>query len=100
MNELDRKDWFTEFETKAEMNSFAIGVIKEIMGDISTTSEAKVIDIARTLEGLEQVWNVKKPLLQTGAEKEIIHPDCTIDPSRIEPFLDRRMAEDILRREG
>lgn len=93
-------DWFAGLETKAEMNSIVIGEMEIIMGDLSTSADVKVLQVARSLDRLSKAWNAKKPLLQTGAEKEISQVDCTIDVSKVEPLLDRRMAEDILRREG
>lgn len=63
---LARKNWFIGLETKSEMNSLAIGVIGEIMGDISTTAERKVFEIALTLMGLELAWGEKKALFGDG----------------------------------
>ena len=68
---MDRKNWFNDLETKANMNSFAIGIIKEIMGERYMASYAKVAEIASTLKGLEEAWDAKRALLQAGTPKEI-----------------------------
>lgn len=89
---MDNK--FADLETKAEMNSAAIGIITEIMGEMHTVPSSKVIEIARTLRDLNLAWNIKKPLLQTEAPLEINHQHCTIDLSKVEslvafPLIDR-----------
>ena len=68
---MDRTSWFNDLETKANMNSFAIGIIKEIMGERYMASYAKVTEIEKTLKGLEKTWDAKRALLQTGTPKEI-----------------------------
>lgn len=54
-----RADWFVDLSTKTEMNSLAIGAIKEIMADTST-AESKVSEIALVLQGLNQAWCVNE----------------------------------------
>ena len=68
---MDRTSWFNDLETKANMNSFAIGIIKEIMGERYMASYVKIVEIDRTLRALEGAWDAKKALLQTGTPKEI-----------------------------
>lgn len=91
---------FIGLETKAEMNSLAIGVIGEIMGEIHTSAFRKVIKIARTLRDLELAWNIKKDSSPQGAPKENSHFDCTIDVAKVESLLEPWTLEEILRREG
>ena len=59
---MNRTNWFNDLETKADMNSCAIGIIGEIMGDGSTLmAYRKLFEIARTLEALEKAWKLKNP---------------------------------------
>ena len=97
---LDRKNWFADLETKADMNSLAIGVIEEIMGERYAASYAKVIEITRTLRALEEAWDSKKPLLQTEAEEETVHPDCIVNVTKVQSLLDPWYVEQILREKG
>lgn len=100
MNVLDRKSWFSDLETKADMNSCAIGIIGEIMGSINTTAEKKVVEIACTLRDLQLAWKMKKLSAPTESIKEDDRPNCTIDVSKVESLMDRRMAEEVLKGEG
>ena len=79
---------FLDYETKAQMNTNAIGIIEEIMGNIHTTAEEKVVGIAQTLQGLNQARNMKKDSSPQGAPKETIQPQCTIDLARVESLVD------------
>ena len=85
---MPRKNWFIDLETKAQMNTNAIGIIEEIMGNIHTTAEEKVVGIAQTLQGLNQAWNMKKDSSPQGAPKETIQPQCNIDLARVESLVD------------
>jgi len=85
---MDRSGWFIDLETKAQMNTNAIGIIEEIMGEIHTTAEEKVVGIAQTLQGLNQAWNMKKDSSPQGAPKETIQPKCSIDVSKVESLVD------------
>jgi len=85
---MPRKNWFIDLETKAQMNTNAIGIIEEIMGDIHTTAEEKVVEIAQTLQGLNQAWNMKKDSSPQGAPRETIQPQCTIDIPKVESLVD------------
>lgn len=42
----------------------------------------------------------KKPSAPTEDPKELSHLDCTIDLAKVEPLVDREMAEEVLRKEG
>ena len=85
---MSRKNWFIDLETKAQMNTNAIGIIEEIMGNIHTTAEEKVVGIAQTLQGLNQARNMKKDSSPQGAPKETIQPQCNIDLARVESLVD------------
>jgi len=80
-------NWFANLETKAQMNSLAIGAIEEIMGDISTTAPSKLIGIARWLRELDLARNAKMAPRQRDL-KEITQGNCSIDSSRIESLVD------------
>jgi len=79
---------FLDYETKAKMNSMAIGRIEIVMGEIDTYAEEKVISIARILKELNQAWNMKKDSSPQGAPKETIQPKCNIDLARVESLVD------------
>ena len=85
---MPRKKWFIDLETKAQMNTNAIGIIEEIMGELHTTAEEKVVEIAQTLQSLTQAWNMKKAPTAMEAPKETIQPQCTIDISKVESLVD------------
>ena len=100
---MNRTSWFNDLETKADMNSCAIGIIGEIMEIVEEnhiTATGKLIEIACTLRDLEKAWNAKKPLLQTEAPKEILHPNNTINVAKVESFLEPRYLEQILEERG
>ena len=78
---------FHDLETKAEMNSLAIGAIEEIMGDLSTPAVSKLVGIAKWLRELDLAWNAKMAPQQRDL-KEISQPKCSIDSSRIESLVD------------
>ncbi|MFZ3132706.1 MAG: hypothetical protein WA125_16795 [Desulfosporosinus sp.] len=99
MNTTDRRGWFADLKTKAEMNTLAIGIIGEIMGDLSTTIPQKVLEIACTLRDLNRAWDIKTTPAPTGATKENIQTKCSMDSSMIAPLVDRVWAEEVLRNE-
>ena len=88
-----RSTWFDGLQTKTEMNSLVIGEIEAIMGDLSTSADVKVLEVARALDGLSKAWDAKKTLAPTRAEEEIIHHHCNIDIERIESLLDFPLIE-------
>ncbi|MFZ3132850.1 MAG: hypothetical protein WA125_17530 [Desulfosporosinus sp.] len=97
MSTTDRRSWFADLNSKAEMNTLAIGIIEEIMGDKSTTVPQKVIEIAYTLRDLNRAWDIKKTPAPTGANEENDHLDCSINVSKVESLVDRVWAEEVLR---
>ena len=90
-----RSTWFDGLQTKAEMNAYVIREIESTIGEIHTTAALKVDRIARALIGLEHAWNAKRPLLQTEAEEEILHPDCMINVTKAQSLLDPWYLEQI-----
>ena len=97
---MNRTSWFNDLETKADMNSLAIGIIVEIMGEEHTMAYRKLFKIARTLEALEEAWNAKNPLLLTEGPEEIVHPKHTINVTKVESLLEPWYLEQILREKG
>ena len=93
---MDRTSWFNDLETKADMNSYAIGIIGEIMGEIHTTANRKVIEIAWILRDLEKAWDVKKAPTSIEAPEEIYHPKHTINVTKVESLLDPWYLEQII----
>jgi hypothetical protein len=99
MGTTDRRDWFADQQTKAEMNTLAIGIIGEIMGDKSTKAWQKVIAIAKTLQGMNQAWDIKDAPLPEGANEKVDQTNCSINLGKVEPLVDKAWAEDVLRNE-
>ena len=97
---MDQTNWFYDLETKEQMNSCAIGIIGEIMGEESTIAHRKLFKIARTLEALEEAWNAKNPLLLTEGTEEICHPDCIVNVTKVQSLLEPWYVEQILREKG
>ena len=96
----DRKPWFAESKRRGGlslMHPLAIGVISAVINDCHRTSYEKVLEIKGVLADMGEVWkdesipdgylDVKKPLLQTEAEKEISQVDCTIDIAKAESLI-------------
>ena len=94
---MNRTNWFYDLETKEQMNSCAIGIIGVIVGEGNTASSTKLIEIASTLRDLEEVWNAKKAPAQTEAPKEICHPQCIVNVTKVQSLLDPWYLEQILR---
>ena len=68
--------------------------IREIMGDISTSAQTKVVEIARQLMYMDRVkmddslsMDAEKPPAETEGPRKINHLDCTIDLEKVEPLL-------------
>lgn len=113
---MDYKSMMTNLaktQGRESLYPYTIGVIGSILGDLSTTAESaesKVIEIVLTLRSMDAVladeslpWGLldtKIASAPTEARKKISQPQCTIDVSKVEPFLDRKMAEDVLKQEG
>jgi len=85
---LSRKNRFIDLKNVAEMNSMAIGIIGVIVGEIHSTAEEKVVEIARNLKDMNQALDAKKASASTEAQGEILHPKCSIDLSKIESLVD------------
>jgi len=93
---MNRTKWMIDSvksNGKQSLHAFTIGIITEIVGEIHTTADAKVIEIYRTLRDLELVWNAKEPLLQTEAPKEISHVYSIIDVAKSEPLASFPMID-------
>ena len=97
---LSRKNRFIDLKNVAEVNSMAIGIIGVIVGEIHSTAEEKVVEIARTMKDMNQALDAKKASALTEAPREISQVNCTIDHSRIAPLVDKAWAEEVLRKEG
>jgi len=80
-------NWFDGLETKEQMNSLVIGEMEIIVGDLSTSANVKVLEIARSLNRLNKAWDAKKALLPAEPPREISHLDCTINLEKVEPLL-------------
>jgi len=77
---------FHDLETKAEMNSLAIGAIEEIMGDLSAPAASKLVGIAQWLRDLNLAWKMKEAPQQRDLE-EISHLDCSINLESVESLV-------------
>lgn len=92
---------------RSALHSYTIGIIGEIVRGTHNTPKAKVNEIVRTLKDMNEVWNdeslpwdftdSKKPLLQTEAPKEICHPDCMINVTKVQSLLDPWYVEQIFK---
>ena len=82
-----RSTWFDGLQTKSEMNSLVIGEIESIMGDLSTSADVKVLEIARALDGLRRAWDAKKTSASTEAPKVNSQLYSTIDVSKVEDLI-------------
>ena len=95
---------------RLSLHPYAIGVITSIVSDGNYNPDKKVNDISLALEGMDEAWNdkslpwdyvdTKKPSTAMESDKEINQLDCTIDLSKVEPFLKEWTIEQILRNEG
>ena len=78
-------------ETRADMNSFAIGVIWEIVGHANTSDAEKVREIFGMLGELERRkrnLDTKKPSAPTESPREIYHPYLSTETLKLEPFAE------------
>ena len=92
---LSRKNRFIDLKNVAEMNSMAIGIIGVIVGEIHSTTEEKVVEIARTLKDVDQALDAKKGSALTEARGEITHLNCIINPEKVESFKRQWNSIDI-----
>ena len=88
-----RTNHFDGLETKAEMNSLVIGEIEEIMGDLSTNADSKVLEVARALDCLNKAWDMKKALLQAEPEEKFIHHQCNVGIQKVQSLIDFPLIE-------
>ena len=106
---MNRKKWLIEVaQTSGRkcLHGYCIGVIDAIIESSNISARNKVIEIARTLKDLRQVFSneflpwdvtdVKKPLLQTEAVEEILHPDCIVNVTKAQSLLDPWPLEQII----
>jgi len=98
MSPTDRISWFANLQTKAEMNTLAIGIIEEIMGHKGTTIPQKVLEIACTLRDLNRAWGAKEAPAPTGAKGKNDHLDCSINLDKVESLVDKTWAEEFLKK--
>ena len=107
---MDRKNWFIDFAKIAgrkNLNAYAIGVIKSILCCDRDDPTKQVAQINNATESLEVVLNdeslpwdvqdVKKAPTAMEAPKEIAQTECTINMAKVEPLVDREMAEEVLK---
>ena len=107
---MNRKKWLIEVaQTSGRkfLHGYCIGVIDAIIESSNTSSKNKVIEIARTLKDLKQVfsneflpWDTadakKAPLLEEATE-EITQVDCMINVTKAQSLLEPWYLEQILR---
>jgi len=93
MSTTDRRSWFADLESKAEMNTLAIGIIGEIIVNKSSTVSQKVLEVACTLRDLNCAWDVKTTPAPTGANEENIQAKCSMDVAKVESLVDFPLVE-------
>ena len=97
-----------KFQGRLSLHPFTIGVITSIINYGNVDEELNNISLA--LEGMNEAWDdkslpwdyadAKRPLLQTEAEEEILHPKCTVNVAKVQSLLDPWYVERILREKG
>ena len=110
---MNRKKWLIDVaqtDGRKYLHGYCIGVIDAIIESSNTSSKNKVIEIARTLKDLRQVFSneflpwdvtdVKKTPLPEEAPKEICHPDCIVNVTKVQSLLEPWYLEQILREKG
>lgn len=109
---MDRRPWFIDFarrKGRERLNAYFVAVIKSIR--YCDHVLAKQIDeIDNAIRAFDEAFydeslpwdtmDTKKPSAPTESPKKIHQPDCTINLAKVEPFVDREMAEEVLRNEG
>ena len=101
---MNRTQWMIEVANdtgRKHLLPFCEGITRQLMADSSTSQAEKDLEIARTLRDMLPVlndeslpWDLteptdeEKPSAPTESPVEIIHLDCTINISKIEPLLD------------
>ena len=110
---MNRKKWLIEVaQTSGRkcLHGYCIGVIDAIIENSNISARNKVIEIARTLKDLRLVfsneflpWDIadaKNPLLQTEGPKEILHPDCIVNVTKVQSLLEPWYLEQIIEERG
>ncbi|MDQ7095976.1 hypothetical protein REC12_20485 [Desulfosporosinus sp. PR] len=83
---ISEEPWY-DFEIELDYPYMAVRFANEVMPMLA--------DILR-----KEIEEKEKASAPTEAEKKKSHFDCTMNVSKIEPFVDRVMAEEILRNEA
>jgi len=110
---LDRKLWMIDVAKasgRRNMHICMFGIISEIIRSANNTPNQKVIEVARTLSDLDQVFHdeslpwdqtdIRKAPAPTEAEKEISQPKHTMNVTKAESSLKPWTVEQIMRQEG
>jgi len=98
------------FLGKSSLHAYTIGVITAIIADKSYTADEKVSAVSAALGAINEVWDdkslpydyadVKKAPLPEEVPKEILHPDCIVNVTKVQSFLEPWYLERILRDGG
>jgi hypothetical protein len=93
---------------RASLRPFTIGVITSIINYNNVDEELN--DISLALEGMHEAWDdkslpwdyadAKKAPAVTEAVEEICHPDCIVNVTKVQSFLEPWYVERILREKG
>ncbi|KLU64048.1 hypothetical protein DEAC_c40420 [Desulfosporosinus acididurans] len=103
---MDYKSMMTDLakiQGRENLYPYAIGIIDGILGDLSTTAENKVIEIALALKSMDIVmdteslpWDLadtKKASAPTEATEQYLQQDCNMDTTKIEPLMSFPLIE-------
>lgn len=97
---------------RTNLHSCVTSLTRQIVGELHTTAEEKVIEIVRALHEFDLVYRdnslpsdqedatKRASATKTEAAKKTIQPQFTIDMSKVPPLVDRAWAEEVLRKEG
>ena len=106
---MNEKIWinFAKADGRRSLPNLFVAVVKDIIGDISTTANTKVVEITRELGNMERVesdeslpMDAKEASAPTEALKECSHHYTIIDLGKVESLMGRVTAEKVLRNEG
>ena len=110
---MDNKPWMIESAKdhgRKYLDELAIGIIGEIACDHRTSAVMRLVEIEQTLVAKDEVYhdlslpwdvtNAKKAPLPEEAPKEILHPDCIVNVTKAQSFLEPWCLERILREKG
>ena len=99
---MNQQHWivFAKDDGRRKLHNLFEAEVREIMGDISTSAQTKVVEIARQLMYMDRVkmddslsMDAEKPPAETEGAKEINHLDCTMDVAKIESLVDFPLVE-------